>query len=116
MVSLSQNHTIYRAEDLDIPVTLDDVTLTGTETIQAFYRLMPENVLELTAPVEIDANGDAETPAEVRIVLTSADTETLTAKGGRVSHTFALWRVDESAEKPYAIGEATVANTARTGL
>ena len=111
-----QDHTIFRGEELDIPVTLDDVILTGAETIRAYYRHRATNVLEVTAPVEIDENGDADTPAVVRIVLTSELTAALTAGGGRPSHAFSLERIDNPAEKPYALGTVTVRNTARTGL
>lgn len=116
MVVEGQDYTIYRFEELDIPVTLDGVILTGTETIQAFYRHRATNVLEVTAPVVFDVLGDAATPAVVRITLTSALTAALTADGGRPSHTFSLERTDDPARKPYALGSVTVRDTARTGL
>lgn len=113
MVSQGQDFRVYRGEELDIPVTLTDVTLDGSETIVAYFRHRTTNALEGTITATITETGP---PAVVTISLSDTDTAALTAGGGRVSHTFALWRTDPSAEKPYAVGSVTVMNTARTGL
>jgi hypothetical protein len=113
MVSTGQNFTVYVGEELDIPVTLTDVTLTGSETIVAYLRRTLTNTVEGQITATITDNGP---PAVVTISLTDDDTDALTANGGRVSHTFALWRTDDGSEKPYATGEVTVVDTARTGV
>lgn len=110
-----QDHELIRGETVDVVVTLTGVTLTGSETIQAFWRKEETNDLELTVTATITANGP---PAVVTFALDPDDTELVTApeNGNQPSHTFSVERVDAAAETAYSIGEVTVRNTARVGL
>lgn len=113
MVSTGQDHTLYRGEDVDITVTLTGVTLSGSETIKAFWRKRETNELEL------EKTGAVTAPATVTFELTDTDTEAVSVSsrgGSSSSHVFSVERTDEGAETPYALGSVTVRNTARTGL
>ena len=110
MTEVNQNLTVFQGEDIDITVTLTGVTLTGTETVEASFRD------RMTQQVVLTVAGTIGAPATVTIPLTSAQTDALRGdrSTSKVTHDWALWRTDESAETPYLIGSVVVVDTART--
>ena len=113
VVEMTTPETIYRGEVLDITVTLTGVTLTGSETIQAFWRKKETNELELTK------TGTPTVPDTVTFELTDTDTElvSVSSRGGSSpSHTFSVERTDDGSETTYTVGSFIVRNTARLGL
>lgn len=113
VIEMTSPQTIWRGEALDITVTLTGVTLTGAETIKAFWRKRETNELELTK------TGTITVPDTVTFELTDTDTElvSVASRGGSsVSHVFSVERTDDGAEEPYTVGSFIVRNTARLGL
>lgn len=107
MTTQNQNLTLFQGEDIDIPVVLTDVTLTGTETIKATFRDRGQN------RVMWIATATKTPPSTLTISLDSATTAAMRATEGGPLHDWSVWREDEGSRTPYLTGTVTVVDTAR---
>ena len=107
MTTQNQNLTLFQGEDIDIPVVLTDVTLTGTETIKATFRDRGRNkVMYIVTATKTP-------PSTLTISLDSATTAAMRATEDGPLHDWSVWREDEGSRTPYLTGTVTVVDTAR---
>lgn len=109
MTNDGQNHSIHRGEDLQVRVTLTDVTLPEGATLEARYRNKNRNERVLViadASITREALGP---PAVVIVHVASAATSELDSDS---PHDWALWRTDDGSRTPYLIGSVKVISTA----
>lgn len=116
MTEAGQNLTIYQGEDLDVPVTLTDVTLVGGEAFSATFRDRASGTVVLTLTTANPDEVTVDVPGQVIVSLTSAQTAALrgTEAGTTATHDWALWRENDGKRVPYSLGLVTVIDTART--
>lgn len=103
----NQNLLIFQGEDIDIPVVLTDVTLTGSEVIKATFRDRAQNRIMTIVPATITV------PSTLTFSLDSATTNAMRSTESGPLHDWAVWRETEGARTPYLTGTVTVVDTAR---
>lgn len=108
MTTSEQNLTLFQGEDVDISVTLTDVTLTGTEVIKATFRDRGQNNKVMTV-----VSAEITPPSSLVISLDSATTAAMRATDSGPRHDWAVWREDDGSRTPYLTGDVTVVDTAR---